>query len=112
MIADSLTDVALDDDRQISLGHTGDLDTVSGIDDVEQSVGINAGRVVRPLIGEPLDDTTFARIEARLEEIIADDPQIEGVNSVDITEVNTSAGTVNVRIRSEINNEYEITVTA
>lgn len=110
-MADSVTDLQIDSDRQVFLGDDGDLATVSGIPNVEQSVAIEAGDVLRPLIGEPMTDETFGDVEAELEQVLSRDPQIDSVERVNVTKVNTSTGTVTVSVFTSFNNSFEIEVT-
>lgn len=105
-MVDDLTDIEMDRDRQVFVGPDGDLSLVSGIANVEQSLAISAGDVLRPLIGEPIQDSTFADTEATLTEILQDDPQLESVNRVSIDRVNTTTGVVYVEIFVEYNNSF------
>ena len=110
-MADSLTDLEVNEDRQVHLGQDNDLSTVTGIDTVKQSLALNAGDVLRPLIGEPIQDSTFADAEAEITERLQEDPQVEGPDRVDITRVNTSTGTVFVEVFTSYNESFEIGVT-
>lgn len=110
LVADELSDLEMDQDRQVFVDDTGDVSTVSGIGNVEQSVAISAGDVLRPLVGEPADDQTFADVEAELEDVLSRDPQIRRVTRVEVTRVNTSTGTVDVEIFTAMNNSFEIQV--
>lgn len=107
---DELRDLRLNGDRQIQIGSDGDWETTDGIETVEQSVGISAGAVLRPLIGEPITGQTMADIQAELFEVLTEDPQIEDVQRVNVTEVNRTDGTVFVEVFTEYNNSFEIQV--
>lgn len=109
-MADELRDVYIDENRQVQVGADGDLRLTSGIGTVEQSVSIGGANVLRPLIGEPIDDDTFHDIEAELFEILDSDPQIEEVTRVEITEVNRSTGTVSVQVFTRYNNDFNLDV--
>lgn len=109
-MTDSLIDLKVDKDRQVFVGDDGDLATVSGIDDVKQSLMLNAGDVLRPLVGEPLTDTTFADAEAEVLERLQRDPQVTGPNRVEITRVNTTTGEVFVEVFTTYNESFEIGV--
>lgn len=105
---DELRDLRLDGDRQVSVGGEGDLEQTNGIRTVEQSVAIHAGEILRPLIGEPLTDQTYADIEAELAKILRRDPQIENVDRVNITTVNKTSGNVTIEVFTSYNNSFEI----
>lgn len=108
---DNIRDMRLDENRQIEIGGDGDWRLTDGIETVEQSVGIAAGDVLRPLIGEPIAGQTFEDIQAELTEILQRDPQIENVQRVVVTEVNRDTGDVSVQVFTEYNNSFEIDVT-
>lgn len=108
--ADSLTDLAIDQDRQIFTDDEGDLGTVSGLDDVQQSVAISTGHVIRPLIGEPITDEQFADVESEVADVLERDPQIESVDRVEVTTVNRSSGTVELEVFTGINNSFTLEV--
>lgn len=107
---DNLRDLRLDEDRSVNVGADGDLQLTSGIETVEQSVGITTGAVVRPLIGEPVSGTLYEDIRQEIEEALDDDPQIENVSRVRVTEVNTSTGAVTVEVFTEYNNSFEMEI--
>lgn len=108
LAGDSLRDLRLNEDREIEVGPENDLRQTSGIDTVEQSVAIHAGATLRPLIGEPLTDQTYADIEAEVTEVLQNDPQIEDVTRVSIRTVNKSDGTVTLEVFTSYNNSFEI----
>lgn len=105
---DNLRDLRINEDREVEVGADGDLRQTSGIDTVEQSVAIHAGEVLRPLIGEPLTDQTYADIEAEVATILRRDPQIENVDKVSIQTVNKSSGTVTLEVFTSYNNSFTI----
>lgn len=105
---DNIRDLRLNEDRQIEVGGDGDLELTDGIDTVEQSVAIHAGEVLRPLIGEPLTDQTYADIEAEVAAVLRRDPQIENVDRVNIQTVNKSDGTVTLEVFTSYNNSFTI----
>lgn len=107
---DSVTDIAIDGDREVFIGGDGDLETVSGLDAVEQSVGIGASSAVRTLVGEPLRGATYARVQQRLEDALERDPQIDDVRRVEVTTVDKSAGTVTAEVFTSYDQSFEITV--
>lgn len=111
-MADSLRDLKMSaDDRQVFVDDTGDLAVTSGIETVEQSLALNAGDVLRPLIGEPIEDETFGDVEATLQERLQNDPQVEGPQRVSVTQVNRSTGTVSVEIFTTFNDSFTLEVT-
>lgn len=110
-MADELHDLKIRQNRQIYIGPDNDLALTSGLGTVEQSLGITAGDVLRPLIGEPITGTTYADIEARLEDALSRDPQISNVQRVDVAEVNRSINTVTINVFTAYNNSFELDIT-
>lgn len=110
ILGDELHDLRLDDNRQVEIGGDGDFRLTSGVETVEQSVAIEAGAVLRPLIGEPLTGTTYEDVQEELRQILSRDPQIETVQRVEIVTVNRSDGTVTIEVFVSYNNSFEINV--
>lgn len=108
---DEVHDLRLDGNRQVEVGADGDLRITHGIETVEQSVAIEAGQVLRPLIGGPLTGETYEDVQEELRDILSRDPQIENVQRVEITEVNRSTGNVTVEVFTSYNNSFELGVT-
>lgn len=111
LVADELRDIALDSDRQVSLGADGDLKTVHGIETVQQSVMIHAGQVLRPLVGGQLTAERIEDVEATLLNTLQSDPQVSDVRRVVIDEVDQANNEITIKIFVGFNNEYEIGVT-
>lgn len=107
---DTLHDLKLDEDRHISVGSDGDLERTEGIGTVEQSVAIAVGGAVRPLIGEPIDGSLYEDVRQEIETALDSDPQLESVNRVSITEIDTIDGSVSVEVFTEYNNSFEISI--
>lgn len=108
--ADSLQDMRIDSDRQIILGGDGDWEKTSGLETVEQSVGILASSVVRPLIGTQVDGQTLEDIQSELQGILSDDPQIENVQRVEVKEIDLKTYTVKVDVFVGIDNTFDLDI--
>jgi hypothetical protein len=108
-----LHDMKLNDNREVFVGSSNDIALTEGIETVEQSVGIHAGRAVRPLIGEPVDSETLSDIESELKQILQrDDVQIEDVRRVEIDSIDRTNGVVTVLVFAGYNNEFSLEVVA
>lgn len=112
LVADELTDMRLNEDKEIEVGGDNDIRTVSGIDTVMQSVMIGAGGALADLVGQPVTPETFEDVQEQVRQVLVRDPQISNVRRVDITEVDSTEGTVSMRVFVDNNNDYEITVPA
>lgn len=111
LLAQSLTDLHLDGDRQVHVGGDNDLETVHGLENVEQSAGIDAGDAVRPLLGQSIDRSTLEKIESDLARALRQDPQLADVKRVEIEEVDRRNNTVVVRAFVGLNNEFTLNIT-
>jgi len=109
LLADELKDLKLDEDRQVFVGDDGDLAITHGVETVQQSVAINSGSVLRPLVGEPITTETLENAQTELLGVLQADPQVADVRRLEITEVNQQTNTVKIRIFVGFNNEFEIT---
>lgn len=110
LVADELRDLKLDEDRQVFVAADKDLGQTSGVETVQQSLAINSGSVLRPLVGSPLTAETLEDAQQQVVEILRDDPQINDVRRVEITEVNAVENKVEMRIFVGFNNEFDIEV--
>lgn len=91
-------DLYLNSDREFEVGQDGDLRTVTGFDNVEQSLGIFAGNAVRDLIGQPIDGATLSKVESRLQDELERERYLDDIQRVDVTEINETTGTVSVDV--------------
>lgn len=103
-----LKDLKLGKDREVVQGADQDLKLTSGVETVEQSVGIKAGQALRPLIGEPTTTQNFVDVEEELAEVIEEDPQVDTVLRVNIVEVNRQQNSVTVEVFTSYNNSFTI----
>lgn len=110
VVAEIPEDLALDTDRQVYVGPESDLEHVEGVAAVGQSLVINAGNVLRPLVGNPISGKQLERIQNELLDVLQNDVQIEGVRRVDVTEINTDTNTVIVEVFTGIDNSFTLPV--
>lgn len=112
MITDdaALHDLALDNDRQVSVDATNDLAQTDAVQTVEQSVAIHAGDALRPLIGEPVTGDMLQYAELRVRDALASDPQVDGVQTVSIDSIDRTANAVSVTVRCTYDREFTIEV--
>lgn len=111
LLADELKDLKLDKDRQIFEGDEGDIALTHGVETVQQSIVINSGGVLRPLVGEPLTTETLENAQTELLEVLRNDPQVADVRRLEITEINQQTNTVKISVFVGFNNQFEIEAT-
>lgn len=108
---DPLTDLKLDGNREVFVDDTGDIATVTGIDNVEQSAAIHSGQAIRPLLGQPITSETLVEAQANLQEALERDPQLDSVQRVVIENIDRDTNTVEARVFVGVNNDFSISVT-
>lgn len=107
---DTLIDLRLDGDREVQVGADGDLETVSGVENLEQSAAIHAGQAVRPLIGEPITEQTLSRAQSALTDFLQEDPQLSDVQRVVIDNIDRKQNRVEVRVFVGANNDFRLNI--
>lgn len=106
------TDLKIDTSRNVFLDATGDLATVTGDRGLEQSVAIHIGNATKRLIGASLTRTNLGLLEEEIREALNNDPQIEEIISVTVSEFDRRDNTVTVEATSVENHNYSFEVDA
>lgn len=110
LAAETPTDLRLDEDRQVRLGGEKDMDQISGLGNVGQSLVILTGDVLRPLLGGPVTGQQLERIQDEIRRALQDDVQIDDVRRAEITEVDRASDTITVKVFVGLNNEFTLPV--
>lgn len=108
--ADVPVDLAIDEDRQVSIGADKDLAQTVGLDNVAQSLVISLGNVLRPLIGEPVTPSKIDSVEDRVRRVLQNEVQISDIEDVSVSEINSGTNTVVFDVRVGYNNTFELPV--
>lgn len=105
---DSLTDIKVNRQRDVETDDTNDLAVVSGIDNVQQSVGNNVSDITQALVGTKLTGARVGALEQGIEDALEDDPQVGTVGEVTVTEFNKQTNTVRASVTMEKNEDFKL----
>lgn len=109
---DNITDLEVGRDREVFVGADGDLSTVSGQPQVEQSVALDASSALRTLIGEPLTGGTYERAQSALTDAFQRDTQIADVRRVEVKTVDRADGLVTVEVFVNYDESFDVALPA
>lgn len=103
-------DLALNQRQDVFFAANGDLAVVNGRDNVKQSAAIDVLHTVDPNIGATVKPTTINRIQSSIRTVLEQDPQIEGVVSVEPTSYDTENEQLHFGVTTTANDEYRIPI--
>ncbi len=107
-----LTDLSVNEDRDIYLDGSNDLATTSGVDNLHQSIALSTLDITENFISTGVSAEDLAYLETRVEQYLANDPQVGTVLSVRTESVNRQSGEINMRVYLTENTDFEVTVNA
>lgn len=93
-----MTDFKLTEDLQISFDHTGDIATVSGKEEFEQTIALALTEDFVELVGEFDDETAKELARVKAGRVAGAFPEIESVASIDVSFSETDVKTLEVTI--------------
>ena len=102
------TDLLIDEDLDIVIDTTNDLGTVSGIQQLEQSVAIDVLDVTRQFVGSRLTGSQIGLLEERVLRSLEDDEQVGEVLDVVVSQYNEAAQSVTMEIIVLEDENFEI----
>lgn len=76
--------IALSQDWDFEVDATGDIETVSGEEELQKDVAFNVARRVRDVIGRRLDSATSKRIQIAVQSVLIDEVRIDEVQAVNV----------------------------
>lgn len=109
-MVDYPTDINLNSGFDVHVGPDGDLVTTSGVAQLEQSVAIDVADEVDDFVSSRITGENIGFLEQAIREGLNDDPQIEAVRSVTITEYDKSTDTISVDVFTVENEEFELEI--
>lgn len=110
---DTPYDLKLDSNREIVFNNSGDLALVEGADMIAQSTMVDAGSVVRPLVGEPITSSTLKDVEAELKRSFNRDPYLDDdVLRVEVDTIYKDENRVSVIAQTSANDEFQVSIDA
>jgi len=102
------TDLLIDEDLDIVIDTTNDLGTVSGIQQLEQSVAIDVLDVTRQFVGSRLTGSQIGLLEERVLRSLEDDEQVGEVLDVVVSQYDEAAQSVTMEIIVLEDENFEI----
>lgn len=111
-MVDYPTDLDLDDSKDIHLDGANDLATVSGVDQLSQSVAIDVMDEIQDFIGGRVTGKNIGLLEERIRQGLNDDPQLSEVQSVNIEEYDRRDNSITMEIVTIKNADFTIEVTS
>ena len=107
--ADTQFDMRIDSERDIQVVPGGDLGLTRTKEEyIANFLAIATGNEVRNLIGAPQDASTYEAAKSEIRSVLEDNPQIDTVLVVSITEVDTRVGSITVDIELKEDGHFEI----
>lgn len=85
------------DGQDIVRAPDGDIQTVTGTENIEQSLAILVRDEIDDVIGKTITPGTLAEMEDALSQAVSRDPQVTGIVSLSITEINKQDNTISVK---------------
>jgi len=102
------TDLDLDPDKDIHLDGANDLALVSGVDQLKQSVAIDVMDEIQDFIGGRVTGRNIGLLEERLRQAFNDDPQLDEVVSVNITQYDQRTNELTIEAKTIENEEFTL----
>lgn len=106
------TDLDLNQQKDIHLDGANDLATTSGVQQLEQSVGIDVMDELKDFVAGRLTGPNIGRLEERIRKGLDDDPQIASVRSVDLEVFDRQSNTVEITVHTVENKDFSLQVEA
>jgi hypothetical protein len=103
-------DLGVDENFDVFVDDTGDLATVVGKEQLEQSVALDIANVSERFIGESLTATNLGIIEEEIRQSLNRDEQVGRVISVTVEEYNADTNAVVASVATENNRDFILEV--
>ncbi|WP_226041164.1 hypothetical protein [Natrinema sp. DC36] len=110
MSTNELTDIRIDGNRDIEIGHSNDIAVVSGQANVEQSISIATSDSISKFVGSRITGTNISLLEKRVEDALEDDPQVGEVLDVTILEFDKRNDTIEIGVELVEDEDFTIEV--
>lgn len=103
------TDIALNENWNVSKDGTEDLKTVTGKDRIAQSVALNVRSEVRNIVGSQVTGTTINELEQAIRNGFRKDDDVENITRISIDKVDKQNNTVEWSAQVDGENVHGIT---
>lgn len=106
------TDLRLTDEMDIYIDATGDIATISGFEQLEQSVAIDVLDILRDFIGQGLTGRNIGLLEANVQESLANDEQLAEVQNVTVDTYNKESGEITLDVFVIRDDDFALSLSA
>lgn len=106
------TDLAVDSNLDLFLDGANDLATISGLEQLQQSVALDVLDITRQFVGSEITGPEIGRLEARVERSLQQDEQLQNVQSVNVTEHNRKTDTIVMKVFVVNDDDFTLEVSA
>ena len=106
------TDIRLNENKDIYIDAAGDIATIGGFEQLQQSVALDALDVLIDFIGSGITGRNVGLLEERVTRALADDEQVGEVRTVNVTEYNQESGIVRVEVELVENEDFTLELSA
>jgi len=106
----NLTDLSLNEYKDIHLNDANDLAVVTGQDQLEQSTAIDVLDVLTDFVGSNVSGEQIGQLETAIQSALEDDPQVTSVQNVSVSTFNTDTGEVAVDVSVLGDNDFTLSL--
>lgn len=110
-MVDYLTDLDVNQNKDVHLDSANDLALTSGRANLEQGIGLSTMTITSSVLGGRATAENLGLLEQRVAEYLDEDPHVGEVLNVQTQTVNRQSGVVTMRIELVENDSFEIEVT-
>jgi hypothetical protein len=108
---EQVQDIEIDRNKDVVIGGHGDLDLISELDNIHQSVAIMVMQNTARYVGTPVTANTLKNLETDILESLNEDPQIDPVRRVDIFAYDEGNDTIEMEITTTKNESFTTAMT-
>lgn len=105
------SDLDLNQNRDIHLNGANDLALTSGVENLQQSVGIDVMDELSDFVAGRLTGENIGRLEERIRDGLDSDPQLSDVRNVTIDQFDRQTDTVEISVHVVENEDFTLEVT-
>lgn len=107
-----VTDIRLDDGMDIEIDAGNDIGTVSGHEQLEQSLAIDVMDELQDIVGGRVSGQNIGVLEERMREALNEDPQVGDIAYVNVEEFDRRTATATAEVGVVEDENFTIEVTA
>ena len=112
MVTEDLFDIKIDESCDIEIDSANDISTISGFENLQQSVRISAKGAIDQFVGGKVSGSTVALLEERLKNALNNDPQVGEITNVTLLEYDKRDSSIEAEATVTENENFTIEVTS